>query len=99
MPHITLSVTDRVIRQVQVGHDFQRQLAIQGASPGLRALIETASGGNRVSIAVCGVFELSIGDTGAIWGSHQAAGHQADDFADLYRLLARRPNVPVRFTW
>jgi hypothetical protein len=99
MQHITLAVTGRVIQQVQVSDDSQRQLAIQGASPDLGALIETASGGNRVTIAVCGTFELSIGDTGAIWGSHQAAGHQVDDFADLYRLLARRPDVPVRFTW
>ena len=99
MSHITLAVTDRVIQQVGAGHDYQRQLAVQDASPDLRALIATASAHNRVPVAVCGVFALSIGDTGAIWGSHQAAGHQSDDFADLYALLARRPNVPVTFKW
>lgn len=99
MSHITLTVTDRVIQQVQAGHGFQRQLAVQGASPDLRALIDTATGDNRVLVAVGGEFELSVGDTGAIWGSHQAQGHQADDFADLYALLARRPNVPVTFRW
>jgi hypothetical protein len=99
MPHITLAVTDRVIQQVDAGHDYQRQLAVQGASPDLRALIDTASANNQVPVAVCGVFALSVGDTGAIWESHQAAGHQADDFADLYALLARRPNVPVTFRW
>ena len=99
MPHITLAVTDRVIQQVAAGHDYQRQLAVQDASPDLRALIDTASAANRVPVSVCGVFALSIGDTGAIWGSHQVAGDQADDFADLYALLARRPNVPATFRW
>jgi CobQ-like glutamine amidotransferase family enzyme len=99
MPHITLAVTDRVIQQVGGGHGYQRQLAVRGASPDLRALIATASAHNRVHVAICGVFELSIGDTGAIWGSHQAAGHQADDFAGLYALLETRPNVPVTFGW
>jgi hypothetical protein len=99
MPHITLAVTDLVIQQVDAGHDYQRQLAVQAASPDLRALIDTASAAIQVPIAICGVFVLSAGDTGAIWGSHQAPGHQADDFADLYALLARRPNVPVTFRW
>ena len=99
MPYITLAVTDRVVQQVAAGHAYQRQLAVQDASPDLRALIDTASANNQVPIAVCGVFELSIGDTGAIWGSHQNVGHQAYDFADLYALLARRPNVPVTFRW
>lgn len=97
MPQITLRVTGPVIQQVQDGRPFQRQLAIQDASPDLGVLIGAASSVNRVRIAICGVFELSIGDTSAIWGSHQAAGLQADDFSNLYELLARRPNVPVTF--
>lgn len=99
MPHIILTVTNGVIQQVESGHPYQRQLAVQGASQDLRSLIDTASSANRLPIAICGVFELSIGDTGAIWGSHQAEGHQADDFSNLYALLARRPNVPVTFRW
>jgi hypothetical protein len=99
MPHITLAVTQPVIQQVQAGNDYQRQLAVQGASPDLIELLNTASADNQVLVAVCGVFSLSVGDTRAIWGSHQAAGHQADDFANLYALLARRPNVPVTFRW
>ena len=99
MPHITLAVTGPVIQQVQAGQEFQRQLAVQGASPDLMALLNTATRDNQVPIAISGEFELSIGDTRAIWVSHQAAGHQADDFANLYDLLARRPNVPVTFRW
>jgi hypothetical protein len=100
MPHITLTVTDRVIQQVQAGRHFQRQLAVQGASPDLRALIDTATGDNRVLVAIGGgELELSVGDTSAIWASHQAQGPQADGFAKLYERLARRPNVPVTFIW
>lgn len=66
MPHITLAVTDAVIQQVGAGHNYQRQLAVRDASPDLRALIGTASAGNRVTVAVCGVFTLTIGDTGAL---------------------------------
>lgn len=99
MPHITLSVTGSVIQQVSAGHDFQRQLAVRNASPDLIALFDTASAGNRVLVAISGEFSLSVGDTRAIWGSHQAPGQQADDFADLYSLLARRPDVPVTFRW
>lgn len=99
MPHITLAVTHRVAQQVQANNLFQRQLAVRDASPDLLALIGTASGANHVQIAICGVFELLVGDRGAIWGTHQAAGHQVDDFADLYSLLARRPDVPVTFRW
>jgi hypothetical protein len=48
---------------------------------------------------VNGVFELSVGDSGAIWGAHQGAGLQAEDFASLFDLLARRPDLPVTFSW
>jgi DNA-binding PucR family transcriptional regulator len=99
MPYITLSVTTRVIQQVNSGNQFQRQLAIQGASPELRTLIDDATGKNRVAISVCGIFKLLIGDTGAIWAAHQDDGIQADDFSDLYSLLSRRPDVPVKFQW
>src|SRR5215218_6571503 len=98
MPHITLAVTSPVIQQVKTGQQF-RQLAVQGASPDLRALLDTATRNHQVLIPICGEFELSIGDTRAIWVSHQAAGHQADDFANLYELLARRPDVAVTFRW
>jgi len=99
MPSITLAVTMPVIWQVNEDNEYQRQLAIRDASSDLRALIDTAHAGNKVSIAVCGVFELAVGDTGAIWGVHQDLGSQADDFSNLHSLLARRPDVSVKFRW
>ena len=99
MPYITLAVTTPVIREVNAGRSYQRQIAIQDASPEVLAVINAATAENQVLVAVNGVFELSVGDTGAIWGTHQRAPLQAEDFTSLYDLLARRPETPVRFTW
>jgi len=97
MAYITLAVTSRVIQQVkETGNPDQRQIAIQGASPELRAAIDTASAKKQVTVAVNDVFKLSIGDTDAIWRTHQG-GLQRDDFDSLYDLLARRPDTQVRF--
>lgn len=99
MTYITLTVTKPVIEQVINGNSSQRQIAIRDASPELLALIRAASANNRVPVAVNGVFDLSVGDTGAIWGVHQTAGPQRDDFTSLYDLLGRRPDQAVTFTW
>jgi transcriptional regulator with XRE-family HTH domain len=96
---ITLAVTKNVVREVIAGRTFERQIAIRGGSPELLASIRKASARNRVAVAVNGIFELSIGDTGAIWEKHQARGRQAEDFTSLYDLLSRRPEQPVTFSW
>jgi transcriptional regulator with XRE-family HTH domain len=96
---ITLAVTKSVVREVNGGRAYQRQIAIQGGSPELLAVIRQASARNRVAVAVNGVFQLSVGDTGAIWEKHQGRGRQAEDFTSLYDLLARRPEQPVTFSW
>jgi len=96
---ITLAVTKNVVREVNEGRTFQRQIAIRGGSPKLLAAIRRASGRNRIAVAVNGVFQLSVRDTGAIWEKHQAAGRQAEDFTSLYDLLSRRPEQPVTFSW
>ena len=96
---ITLAVTKNVVREVNAGRTFQRQIAIQGGSPQLLAAIRKASARNRIAVAVNGVFQLSVGDTGAIWEKHQARGRQAEDFTSLYDLLSRRPEEPITFSW
>ncbi len=95
---ITLTVTKNVLREVNAGRTFQRQIAIRGGSPQLLAAIRKASARNRIAVAVNGVFELSVGDTGAIWEKHQAPGRQAEDFRSLYDLLSRRPEEPITFS-
>ena len=96
---ITLAVTKNVVREVNAGRTFQRQIAIRGGSPQLLVAIRKASARNRIAVAVNGVFQLSVGDTGAIWGKHQARGRQAEDFTSLYDLLSRRPEEPITFSW
>ena len=95
---ITLAVTKNVVREVNAGRTFQRQIAIRGGSPQLLAAIRKASARNRIAVAVNGVFQLSVGDTGAIWEKHQAPGRQAEDFRSLYDLLSRRPEEPITFS-
>jgi len=99
MTHITLAVTEAVLEQAKDGNASQRQIAIQGASTELHARIDAARAKSQVVVAVNGVFELSVGDTSAIWGVHQTAGLQTEDFTSLYDLLARRPGRPVKFAW
>ena len=96
---ITLAVTKSVVREVNGGRPYERQIAIRGGSPELLAVIRKASARNRVAVAVNGVFQLSVGDTGAIWEKHQGRGRQSEDFTSLYDLLARRPEQPVTFSW
>jgi transcriptional regulator with XRE-family HTH domain len=96
---ITLAVAKGVVREVNAGRTFQRQIAIRGGSPQLLAAIRKASARNRVAVAVNGVFQLSIGDNGAIWEKHQARGRQAEDFTSLFDLLSRRAEQPVTFSW
>jgi transcriptional regulator with XRE-family HTH domain len=96
---ITLTVTEDVVREVNARRTFERQIAIRGGSPELLAAIRKASARNRIAVAVNGVFQLSIGDTGAIWEKHQGVGRQAEDFTSLYDLLSRRPEQPVAFSW
>lgn len=99
MPHITLCVTHNVLAQVNGVGDSQRQLAIRDRSADLAALIGTANRDNRVPIDVNGHFTLSVGDTGAIWGAHQARAQQATDFDDLFSHLSRRPGIDITFRW
>ena len=101
MSFITLKVTAGVIQEVNRGHEYEKQIAIQpnsnSTSSDLRDRILTATAQNKIIVAICGVFSLAVGDTGAIWKKHQSGDNQVGDFSDLYSLLARRPDVEVKF--
>jgi hypothetical protein len=99
MNHITLAVTEAVIHQVQKAGENQRQIAIQGASPELLARIQNARAEAPTAVCILNAFELVVGDTSAIWRSHQQTQIQAEDFSSIYELLERRPNHSVCFTW
>jgi len=97
MSFLTLCVTSAVIDQARLG-DHQKQIAITNPSPDIAPVIAGASSSNRAAVHISDQFTLMVGDTAAIWRSHQV-GIQLADFDDLYSLLARRPDIPVKFTW
>src|SRR5947209_5550523 len=96
---VTLAVTEPVLKQVQAGHDYERQTAIKDASPHILANLDKANSGNPGLIIVGGTLMLMAHDTRAIWLSHQGPGIQTDDFNALFALLSRRPGKAIRFGW
>lgn len=99
MPHITLYVTSKMKNYVdEIGPNL-RQIAFRDPSPELHLTDPPPTSEKQVLLAINGEFKLSVGDYNLIWAAHQSAGIQADDFASLYDLLARRPNREVRFAW
>jgi hypothetical protein len=96
---VTLAVTEPVLKQVQAGNDFQRQIAIKDASPHLLTALDKANSRSPAPIVVGGALMLMAHDTRAIWLSHQSPGIQADDFNALFALLSRRPGRAIRFAW
>ena len=99
MEHISLKVTQPVMNAVAAGQGFQRQLAVDDASPNIRAQISAATAANIVVVHVGGCMPLAVGDTDAIWAVHQKALSQQQDFDDLYALLSRRPGAALTFSW
>jgi hypothetical protein len=100
MEYITLTVTAKVVKQVTgTGDQKQRQITIRDASPKLRAMLNMAREKTPVLIRVNGSFELSVGDTDAIWPKHQRTDIQRGNFDNLYALLSSPPDQPAKFNW
>jgi hypothetical protein len=100
MEYMTLTVTAKVVKQVTAtGDQKQRQITIRDASPKLRVMLDTAREKAPVLIRVNGSYELSVGDTDAIWPKHQKTGVQRGNFDNLYALLSSPPDQPAKFNW
>jgi hypothetical protein len=95
MDTISLSVSQKVLDQVAKQRESQKQLAIRDCSPGIKHLLSQASRHKRTPIRLGGCVNLMVGDTGAIWRSHNEA-HLAD-FDSIYDLLSRRPGTGMTF--
>ena len=97
----------RVIRKTQPHSDFTVCRFKRSGDLSRSRPPSSPTGPSRVARALArslrvdvnGVFQLSVGDNGAIWENHQEPGRQAEDFTNLYNLLARRPEQPVTFSW
>jgi len=99
MPHISLRVTAAVAQQALAANAHQRQIAIVGASPEIRAALHAANTQNMAQVSICTTVQLAAGDTNAFWATHQAQGNPTADFDDLFALLQRRPDTSITFQW
>lgn len=98
MDTVMLKVTRKVLVQSQKSPD-QRQISISDASsPELKALFETAGKNRKIRLLLAKTIPLWMGDTGAIWYSHnQASKENQEDFERLFALLAHHPDAPFQF--
>lgn len=94
MQEIKLKVTSGVIRHIMAQNPRnwnQAQIAI--INPPI-----VANAQKRVEIKLGGSISLIVGDTHAIWHSHNAISEtQRKDFESLFFLLANHPDQPVAF--
>jgi hypothetical protein len=95
MPEISLVVTQRVFDRTVPDHRDEAQLAIRSASEDIAPSIRQLNAKNRANLRLGGFITLVVGDTAAIWRSHNK--HQVEDFDALFNLLARRPDQEMRF--
>jgi hypothetical protein len=95
MAEISLVVTRAVLDHVGSGNLAQRQIALRAPSPDIRARVSGLARLQRRYLRLGGCITLVAGDPGAIWRAHNAT--YAEDFDALYELLARHPDMPMRF--
>jgi len=96
MNTITLTVTKKSFDYVkEIGNISGRQLAIKGASPEIRAVINKSNKTNPATICLGEYLTLIVGNTGAIWRSHNK--EYKKEFDALFALLAVNPGKPMVF--
>jgi len=94
MPSITLTVTQKVLNHTATVPN-QRQIAVQKPSEEIEPLVKTLTKNNQKIIRLGGLIMLKMGDSGAIWLSHNQ-DHEAD-FNALFAILALHPDQGMRF--
>jgi hypothetical protein len=91
-------------QQLAIGDSFpqefagqsQQQLAIRDSFPQeFSDLIRRCTSCNRIIVETGDATSLIIGDSGAIWRSHQGE-RQISYFTDLYKQLSAKPDIHVR---
>ena len=94
MNEVKLKVTSNVLRQVKQEDKWhQAQIAVTSPTFG-------ANSKNRKEIVLGGVIKLAVGDTHAIWYSHnKTTDTQMKDFKKLFFLLANHPDEEMKFLY
>lgn len=94
MAEISLYVTPGVVDHTSATPAHQQQIAFKDATPDIAAQLRAANRNRHVRLQLGGLLTIAVGDTGAMWRSHN---HDSGDFDALFRLLGRYPGKPMRF--
>ncbi|HDY7512065.1 TPA: hypothetical protein RQJ57_004338 [Vibrio vulnificus] len=97
MNKITLKVTSKVISHViNAQSKNQEQIALKVVSGQLLEQKHNITKSNKVDILVANQMTLTLGDTSAIWKSHQS---DQVDFNVLFDFLSTKPDGEFEFTY
>ncbi len=94
METVFLKVTSKVIAQMKMAIN-QEQIAIKSSSDNLNQIFSNANGNNLISIQLASAVTLKLGDTNAIWRSHNNEHKQ--EFDSMFSLLAEYPDIEFEF--
>jgi hypothetical protein len=92
---VSLYVTPDALAHIASAPANQLQIAYRDGSVDIARPLRAASAANKLTLKLGGFVTLVVGDTGAIWRSHNK--EYADDFDALFKLLAHHPGQPMRF--
>ncbi|CAM2858417.1 hypothetical protein [Vibrio neptunius] len=97
MSVINLKITSRVLDHVaNVGHSSRKQIAYEVVDGQLYERNSEINKRHKVTIKVANQITLTLGDTSAIWFSHQTEPAQ---FEALYQLLSIEPDQAHSFSY
>lgn len=92
LDRIKLKVTQRVLKQSSTKLN-QRQIAVPNTdSKGLTQILSSAKKDNKIELRIDGRIHLLMGDTHAIWRSHNASDDGAQAFDELFEKLSQTPD-------
>ncbi len=95
MSELSLRVTKRVIAYAQGERIRERQIAYSSPSADIAGRLSAITKSNRVTVQIGGFVTFVVGDSSAIWRSHNES--VSDDFDALFTLLATHPSKRMRF--
>lgn len=93
MEFIGLKVTSKVIQQTALSN-AQEQIAVAQVPDHLKDVFAGLNKSNRQRIRIGSILELGVGDTHAIWGTHN---EDSEDFKNLYSFLSGYPDKVFSF--
>ncbi|MDX2493695.1 MAG: hypothetical protein QNK27_01910 [Desulfuromusa sp.] len=94
METIYLKVTSKAI--CHIGEtDTQKHISIKTSSTLLKEKIKSANKANIMAVRIANSINLKLGDTGAIWRSHNQ--EHENELDTLFRFLCNYPNQEFEF--